>query len=90
MEKRNLKTQSLKAVPVNGKVYVPFANGELVKAVILDKKSKGRILVVEDFAEVSTIDNVASVDLGYLRTNCLVVEVEGDTAVEVLILKNAE
>ncbi len=91
MTKTDVKMQTLKKVATeNGKLYFPFSNNETVKAVIFAEKSKGRILVVEDFAEVSTIDNVASVDLGYLKTNCLVVEVENATEVEVLILKNAE
>ncbi len=86
-----MKMQTLRQVASEkGKLYFPFAKKEIVKAVILSEKTKGKIFVVEDFAEVATIDAATSVDLGYLRTNCLVVEVENATEVEVLILKNTK
>lgn len=90
MEKKDLKMQSIKVATKNKKAYVPFAGNEIVKAVLLQEKTKGKVFVVEEFAEVATLDNATSIDLGYLRTNCLVIEVESDTEIEVITLKNVE
>lgn len=86
MTKKSMQVQSLQ-VEINGKGYFPFTNGEIVQTVMFDKKVKGKVSVVEDFNEIATIQDVKTIDLGHIKTNCLVVEVEDTANVELLILK---
>ncbi len=67
--------------------YFPFAKGEMVQSVLLSEPTACKISVVEGQKEVANSKDTTVIDLGFLKTNCLIVETEKSVKVEVLIIK---
>lgn len=91
MTTTNLMPQALEQQSAaNGKVYFPFQQTDevLVNGVQFDNQTEYKIRVVEDYNNpISNGDQSKSIDLGFVKTNCLVVETIEEVKVKVLILK---
>ncbi len=76
-----------KEIKAGKPLYFPFTNGEMVQTVLFSEPTVSKISVVEGKKEVANSKDATVIDLGFLKTHCLIVETEKPVIVEVLTIK---
>lgn len=78
-----------KTTKANEAVFFPFVEGEIVQGVVFSENTGYKIETVEGFEEISSEENdeVKTVDVGLLKTFCLVVTTTKSVEVKLLTIK---